>query len=67
MNAAQLLDEMDAPALYFMRQTSTLRARVDALTLALIEARDLLADPDADEQDADRVAAIIRRTLETAQ
>ncbi len=64
MKPAELLSPQDAPALYFMQQTATLRERCDALTLALMTARDLLQDPDAEAEAADRVLAVINRTLE---
>lgn len=66
MKIDDLLSSMDAPALYFMRQTAELRAQCDALTIALLMAQELITDPDATPEDADRTAAIIRRTLETA-
>lgn len=67
MTVEELLTPANAPAAYFMRQTATLRARVDALTLALLEARALLEDGDATPEDADRIHAIINRTLEANQ
>ena len=67
MKPADLLAPMDAPALYFMQQTATLREKVDALTLALLKAQEMIEDPNADHEDADRVNAIITQTLKATQ
>jgi hypothetical protein len=55
MNTAQTIQEQDAAAEYAMRLQ---------LRAALFQALALLTDPDAEPEDADRVTALITRTLE---
>lgn len=55
MNTAQTIQEQDAAAEYQMRLQ---------LRAALFHALALLTDPDAEAEDADRVTALITKTLE---
>jgi hypothetical protein len=55
MNTAQTIQEQDAEAEYQMRLQ---------LRAALFHALALLTDPDAEPEDADRVTALITKTLE---
>ena len=63
MKIEELINPLDAPALYFMQQTAALRQKNDALAIALNRALDLLTNPDAEPEDADTVTEIIRETL----
>lgn len=63
MKPADLLASNDTVSRYFMEQAATLREKVDALTLALLKAQEMIEDPNADHEDADRVHAIITQTL----
>jgi hypothetical protein len=55
MNTAPTIQEQDAEAEYQMRLQ---------LRAALFHALALLTDPDAEPEDADRVAVLIAKTLE---
>ncbi len=51
------------PALYFMQETAALRAENKRLRAALADVLTLLADGDAEPENADRVADNVRRAL----
>lgn len=67
MKPADLLPPIDAPALYFMQQTAQLRERVNQLEAVLIQALNLVTDPEAEAADADRLEAAILQLLEPKQ
>ena len=64
MKLADILPPVDAPAVYFMQQTAPLRERVTQLEAVLIQALNLVTDPEAEAADADRLEAAILQLLE---